>query len=82
MALRCVGMLIVGLIIFVDAIPRPNEGTGKNRVHESQPLSGEEHYTGDQHEHNSDYDHEAFLGNEQKATFDQLSPEESLRRLG
>jgi hypothetical protein len=66
-------------LILVHAIPRPNEG--KQRVHEQQPLSGEEHYKGE-HEHNADYDHEAFLGNEQKATFDQLSPEESLRRLG
>ena len=68
--------------MLVDCIPRPKEEEGKKRVHEQQPLSGEEHYAGDEHQHNADYDHEAFLGNEQKATFDQLSPDESLRRLG
>ena len=29
-----------------------------------------------------DYDHEAFLGEDQAAEFDELSPEESQRRLG
>ncbi|XP_076472167.1 calumenin-like isoform X2 [Babylonia areolata] len=32
-------------------------------------------------EHNADYDHDAFLGHEDKKTFDQLSPEESKERL-
>ena len=82
MAAYCIGTLMLCLFFLVNGIPRPNEGTGKARVHEQQPLSHEEHYNGDQHEHNADFDHEAFLGNEQKATFDQLSPEESLRRLG
>ena len=70
------------LSIMVDGIPRPNEDGTKKRVHEQKPLSDEQHYKGDGHKHNAEYDHEAFLGNEQKATFDQLSPEESLRRLG
>ncbi|KAK9497253.1 hypothetical protein O3M35_004607 [Rhynocoris fuscipes] len=42
-------------------------------------LSDKPHYEND--EHNSEYDHEAFLGEESK-TFDQLSPDESRRRLG
>lgn len=42
-------------------------------------MSSEDHYVNSQH--NSAYDHEAFLGEEAK-TFDQLSPEESTRRLG
>jgi len=42
-------------------------------------LSKEEHF--DKHqEHNPDYDHEAFLGEEAK-TFDDLTPEESKSRL-
>ncbi|XP_033217446.1 calumenin isoform X2 [Belonocnema kinseyi] len=42
-------------------------------------LSDQEHYVNSHH--NPEYDHEAFLGEEAK-TFDQLSPEESTRRLG
>lgn len=42
-------------------------------------MGGESHYVNSQH--NSAFDHEAFLGEEAK-TFDQLSPEESTRRLG
>ncbi|KAL1114827.1 hypothetical protein AAG570_007651, partial [Ranatra chinensis] len=41
-------------------------------------LSDRDHYKEGQH--NADYDHEAFLGEDAK-TFDQLSPEESRRRL-
>ena len=70
------------LSMMVDGIPRPNEDGAKKRVHEQKPLSDEQHFKGDGHKHNAEYDHEAFLGNEQKATFDQLSPDESLRRLG
>lgn len=43
-------------------------------------LSDEEHYLND--EHNPDYDHEAFLGEDEARTFDQLTPEESKERLG
>lgn len=45
----------------------------------SQEPNDEEHYVNSQH--NPAYDHEAFLGEEAK-TFDQLTPEESTRRLG
>lgn len=44
-----------------------------------QELSDEEHFINSHH--NPAYDHEAFLGEEAK-TFEQLSPEESTRRLG
>ena len=44
-----------------------------------QELSDEIHF-GDDEEHNPDYDHEAFLGEEAKE-FDELSPEESKERL-
>ena len=46
----------------------------------SQELSDEKHYAGE--EHNPEYDHEAFLGKETSKTFDQLEPEESIKRLG
>ena len=44
-------------------------------------LSEEEHYS-DGHEHNTQYDHEAFLGKEEAKNFDQLSKEEAGKRLG
>lgn len=44
-----------------------------------KPLSDEEHF-GEGHEHNPEYDHEAFMG-EEAHDFDTLSPEESKARL-
>ncbi|XP_061706236.1 calumenin-B [Cydia pomonella] len=43
-------------------------------------LSDAEHYKNEHH--NKQFDHEAFLGEDQAKTFDQLPPEESKRRLG
>ena len=45
-------------------------------------LSEEQHYEGNDKEHNQEYDHEAFLGKEDADTFDKLQPEEAKRRLG
>lgn len=58
------------------AIPKPEES---KRVLDSD-LSHSSHFQDEQH--NSQYDHEAFLGEDQAKTFDQLPPEESRRRLG
>ncbi|XP_043672132.1 calumenin [Vespula pensylvanica] len=74
--------LIVFQILFVltisaTAIPKP-EDEPKQRIL-NKDLSDQEHYINSQH--NPSYDHEAFLGEDAK-TFDQLSPEESTRRLG
>lgn len=60
----------------VYATSKPTEK--KDRVHHDEPLSKREH---DDTE-NFDYDHEAFLGQEDAKTFDQLTPEESKERLG
>lgn len=69
--------VLVLLLAFVAiAIPKPEDK--KDRVYDRE-LSNKEHYNHEQH--NADYDHEAFLGEEAK-TFDQLPPEESVRRLG
>ena len=43
-------------------------------------LSEETHFDADGH--HKDYDHEAFLGESEAKAFDQLSPEESKKRLG
>ena len=52
----------------------------KNFQFSKQRLSDKEH---DLHgEHNNDYDHDAFLGEDEAKEFDDLSPEESKRRLG
>jgi len=44
-------------------------------------LSTEEHF-GSDHEHNPEYDHEAFVGKDQARQFEELTPEESKERLG
>jgi len=71
--MRSVLVLVIVGLAAVSAIPKPN----KTRVKE-ELLSEKKHYDGD--EHNPDYDHDAFLGEEAK-TFDQLTPEESQERL-
>ena len=59
-------------ISIASAVPKPDE----NRVmdHDFSQHIGSEH--------SKQYDHEAFLGEDQAKTFDQLEPEESRRRLG
>ena len=54
----------------------------KDRVVREKKLSDKEHFAGDDHEHDFDYDHEAFLGHDEAREFDQLPPEESKSRLG
>ncbi|XP_037111189.1 calumenin-B-like [Syngnathus acus] len=60
----------------VYATSKPTEK--KDRVHHDDPLSNREHDDAE----NFDYDHEAFLGQEEAKSFDQLTPEESKERLG
>ncbi|EDO32638.1 predicted protein [Nematostella vectensis] len=71
--------IIVLLCICAVALARPQDKK-KTRVFDGK-VSEEEHFRGTEQEHNTEYDHEAFLGDEKK-TFDQLSPEESKERLG
>lgn len=52
--------------------------TKQDRVHHDLPLSSREHDDSE----NFDYDHEAFLGQEEAKSFEQLTPEESKERLG
>ncbi|XP_046394103.1 calumenin-B-like isoform X1 [Ischnura elegans] len=61
------------------AIPKPEDKEGKKERTIDRELSDQEHFVNE--EHNPQYDHEAFLGEEAK-TFDQLTPEESKKRLG
>jgi len=45
-----------------------------------QPLSEEIHFRDD--EHNSDYDHEAFLGKDDVKEFEHMPLEDSKKELG
>jgi len=45
-----------------------------------QPLSDEIHFRDE--EHNSDYDHEAFLGRDHVQEFDEMAPDDSKEQLG
>ncbi|XP_022909565.1 calumenin [Onthophagus taurus] len=70
-------VIIIALLGIASAVPKPEEK--KDRVIDRE-LSSQEHFN-EEEQHNAQYDHEAFLGDEAK-TFDQLPPEESKRRLG
>lgn len=69
-------IVLLLLALVVVAVPKPEEN--KDRVYDRE-LSEQEHFQNEHH--NTQYDHEAFLGEEAK-TFDTLPPEESRRRLG
>ncbi|KAL1483410.1 hypothetical protein MTO96_033217 [Rhipicephalus appendiculatus] len=72
------GLCLLHLSLTI-AIPKEEH----RKIHTPKPLSDEQHYKEEdgETEHNPDYDHEAFLGEEAAKTFDQLSPEESKERL-
>jgi len=69
-----VTLTIVSIVISgTQSVPKPEEKRHDSAAHAAH-LNHEEH--------NAQYDHEAFLGEDQAKTFDQLTPEESKRRLG
>ncbi|XP_077994163.1 calumenin-A-like isoform X1 [Glandiceps talaboti] len=65
------------LVVLIAA--KPTDKHGKQRGVKEEKLSEQDHYLDE--EHNNEYDHEAFLGQD-AAQFDELDPEESKRRLG
>jgi len=67
-------------MLSIDARPPEAKGQKKDRVYDKD-LSEEDHFKGEEQDHNAEYDHEAFLGKE-KQKFDELAPEESKVRLG
>jgi calumenin len=79
-------LLIISLFYFITlTFGKPHEK--KDRIYD-RDLSDEEHIVHsskdseeDESKHNPSYDHEAFLGEEESKVFDQLTPEESKRRL-
>ncbi|XP_076310701.1 calumenin-like isoform X2 [Tachypleus tridentatus] len=72
--------LFIVILLMAIGLAVPNPDNEKKRV-VNKPLSDEQHY-GDDAEHNVDYDHEAFLGEDEARTFENLTPEESKKRLG
>ncbi|XP_059484453.1 calumenin [Neocloeon triangulifer] len=67
------------LAVLATAIPKQDEKDAKRII--ENDLSHKEHYPNEE-AHNVEYDHEAFLGPDEAKSFDQLSPEESRKRLG
>ncbi|MEQ2173020.1 hypothetical protein GOODEAATRI_027433, partial [Goodea atripinnis] len=68
-------VLICWVLFIASSGGKPTER--KTKVHQEDPLSQLQH----DDDKNFDYDHEAFLGQDEAKTFDQLSPDESKRRL-
>ncbi|XP_035227343.1 calumenin-A-like [Stegodyphus dumicola] len=73
-------LFLVAVFFTVDGLVIPKYDGSSKRVHENF-LSDEDHYNSEEL-HNPEYDHEAFLGENEAKKFDDLSPEESKRRLG
>ncbi|KAG7497389.1 hypothetical protein JOB18_036698 [Solea senegalensis] len=72
-------MLVLLMCLLLCAVHSDGKPTEKkSHVIHGVPLSEREHND----DENYDYDHEAFLGNEEAETFDKLPPHESKRRLG
>ncbi|XP_069758906.1 reticulocalbin-1 isoform X2 [Narcine bancroftii] len=72
-SLKALSLLLLSI---TGGYPKPT--LRNERVHQDPTLSDKPH----QDSANFEYDHEAFLGKEEAKTFDQLSPEESIERLG
>lgn len=66
-------IVLVALLVTCNASP-------KARVKDT--LSDHDHHQGAGHEHNPEFDHEAFLGKDEAKTFDELTPDESKEKLG
>lgn len=67
--------MICWLLLVARSDGKPTEL--RPRVHQEEPLSTLRH----DDKQNFDYDHEAFLGQDEAKAFDRLSPGESKRRL-
>lgn len=72
--------LVVAAVLAILAVSVSGVPTDHKRG--PKDLSDQTHFVGDKRDHNADYDHEAFLGEDEAKTFDQLSPGEAKRRLG
>ncbi len=73
-------VLFVAPHLIISKAVAGEEEDHSNRVLHGKDLSDKEHYHGG--EHDEDYDHDAFLGHDEAQEFENLSPEESMERLG
>ncbi|XP_034019294.1 calumenin-A-like isoform X2 [Thalassophryne amazonica] len=71
--IRPLVMCLIFCLVYGNSKP-----TKKNHVLRKEPLSDLDHDDSDNH----NFHHDAFLGQEEAKTFDDLPPEESKRRLG
>ncbi|GBP79596.1 Calumenin [Eumeta japonica] len=69
--------VLIALVVTTALAGVPNQEETKRII---DHLSDVEHFKNEHH--NKQYDHDAFLGEDQAKAFDQLPPEESKRRLG
>lgn len=63
--------------LVIAAVPKTNQN---HRVIDNEKSIHEKHIHDEKHD--TKYDHEAFLGKDEAEIFDELTPEESKRRLG
>ncbi|XP_065911417.1 calumenin-like [Dysidea avara] len=74
-------VLAAVLLGYCLAVPTDQHTSSKDMEQKQPDLSNQQHYSPER-EHNPQYDHEAFLGEEQAHEFTKLTPAESKRRLG
>ena len=72
--------IVLGIcVLIVLAHSGPTKQRLGDKEFKQKDLSDAQHY--EDEEHDDQYDHEAFLGEDQSREFDQLPPDESKRRL-
>ena len=79
MKTRITALILLGLLACC-CTAGPTLRSDKERAFKQEDLSEHEHFDANG-EHDPEYDHEAFVGDEAKE-FDKLTEEESIRRLG
>lgn len=76
-----ISLLVLPTLIISAALGSEAPKKAHDRVVHTKEFSDHAHYD-DEGEHEEDYDHDAFLGEELSDEFDRLDPDESVRRLG
>ena len=68
-----------GIILIAFLLVKAGPGACTVEVHDEDHLSKHSHYEGEYH--NTEYDHDAFLGPKQAKEFEELSEEDAKKRL-
>ena len=70
------------LIVCCASAAQLKKSALKEAIEHGNVVPEEDHYAdGEGHEHNAEYDHEAFLGKNQAEIYNKLSPDEAKQRL-